>query len=74
MDFDFESSEMRVRQKELKSITVCPRNLDPVHILSVQVVVSYYIKWVKTSWTHSMFAFRIRILQIKHCKNCTGSI
>ena len=28
--------------------TVCPRSSDPFY------VVSYYIKWVTTSWTHSM--------------------
>ena len=27
--------------------TVCPRSSDPIYI------VSYYIKWVTTSWTHS---------------------
>ena len=30
---------------ELKINTVCPRSLDPIHI------VTYNIKWVKTSWT-----------------------
>ena len=30
------------------SITVCPRSLDPFHI------VSYYINWVKTSGTQGM--------------------
>ena len=29
--------------------TVCPRSSDPIYI------VSYYIKWVTTSWTHSMY-------------------
>ena len=29
-------------------ITICPRSSDPFYI------VSYYIKWVTTSWTHSM--------------------
>ena len=28
--------------------TVCPKSSDPFHI------VSYYIKWVTTSWTHSI--------------------
>ena len=28
--------------------TVCPRSSDPFYI------VSYYIKWVTTSWTHSI--------------------
>ena len=27
-------------------VTVCPRSLDPLYI------VTYYIKWVKTSWTY----------------------
>ena len=31
--------------------TVCPRSLDPFYILS------YYIKWVTTSWTHSMINY-----------------
>ena len=30
-----------------KYYTVCPRSSDPFYI------VSYYIKWVTTSWTHS---------------------
>ena len=32
-----------------KVFTVCPRSLDPCYI------VSYYIKWVKTSWTYSKY-------------------
>ena len=28
--------------------TVCPRSLDPIYI------VTYYIIWVKTSWTDSI--------------------
>ena len=31
---------------DLLFYTVCPRSLDPFH------KVSYYIKWVKTSWTY----------------------
>ena len=31
-------------------ITVCPRSSDPFY------VVTYYIKWVTTSWTHSNIA------------------
>ena len=27
---------------------ICPRSSDPIYI------VSYYIKWVTTSWTHSI--------------------
>ena len=34
------------------SSTVCPRSLDPFHI------VSYYIKLVKTSWPYSYVSFR----------------
>jgi len=30
--------------------TICPRSSDPFYI------VSYYIKWVTTSWTHSTMA------------------
>ena len=30
-----------------KTLTVCPGNSDPFNL------VSYYIKWVTTSWTHS---------------------
>ena len=33
--------------KEIASITVCPRSLDPSYIDSL------YINWVKTSWTDS---------------------
>ena len=29
--------------------TVCPRNSDPLYI------VSYFIKWVSASWTYSIF-------------------
>ena len=31
--------------------TVCPRSGDPFY------VVSYYIKWLNTSWTHNMYFF-----------------
>ena len=31
--------------------TVCPRSKDPFY------VVTYYIKWITTSWTHSTKAF-----------------
>ena len=30
-----------------RKVTVCPKSSDPFHIIS------YYIKWVTTSWTHS---------------------
>ena len=30
-----------------KNATMCPRSSDPFYI------VSYYIKWVTTAWTHS---------------------
>ena len=33
----------------LKAATVCPRSLDPIYI------VTYFTKWVKTSWTGSIF-------------------
>ena len=33
---------------EYDYLTVCPRSSDPFYI------VSYYIKWVTTSWTHSI--------------------
>ena len=36
--------------------TVCPRSSDPLYI------VSYYIKWVTTSWTHSINFFRTIIV------------
>ena len=32
--------------------TVCPRSSDPFYI------VSYYIKWVTTSWSYSMFNYQ----------------
>ena len=34
--------------------TVCPRSLDPYHI------VSYYINWVKTSGTYSIYRIRVQ--------------
>ena len=40
-----QSSSPRIYQFKLK-ITVCPRISDPFYI------VSYYVKWVTTSWTH----------------------
>ena len=36
-----------VRDSEIKQYTVRPKSSDPFYI------VSYYIKWVTTSWTHS---------------------
>ena len=38
----------------LLSLTVCQRSVDLFHI------VSYYIKWVKTSWPYSILYFRIQ--------------
>ena len=43
--------ELFTRKNEMSSIhvlTVCPRSSDPFYI------VSYYIKWVTTSWTYSI--------------------
>ena len=34
-------------QRNQVSTTVCTRSLDPIYL------VTYYIKWVKTSWTDS---------------------
>ena len=34
---------------------MCPRISDPFYI------VTYYIKWVTTSWTHSMYSFSCRV-------------
>ena len=41
--------ELKKKQKKKaqESFTVCPESSDPFYI------VSYYIKWVTTSWTHS---------------------
>ena len=38
-------------------ITVCPESSDPFY------VVTYYIKWVTTSWTKSMYVW---------CRHCIG--
>ena len=35
--------------RSLKVYTICPRSSAPFYI------VSYYIKWVTTSWTHSIY-------------------
>ena len=37
----------------LFSLTVCPRSSDPFYI------VTYYIKWVTTSWTDGMIFFSV---------------
>ena len=34
------------------AFTICPRSSDPFYI------VSYYIKWVTTSWTYSMSHYK----------------
>ena len=36
-----------------KMHTLCPRSSNPFYIAT------YYIKWVTTSWTHSIFVFHI---------------
>ena len=36
-----------------RKIIVCPRSLDPFYM------VSYYMKWLTTSWTHSTTRGRI---------------
>ena len=36
--------------------TICPKSSDPFYI------VTYYIKWVTTSWTHSMYRFSSSIV------------
>ena len=33
----------------MSNLTICPRSSDPFYIAS------YYIKWVTTSWTHSIY-------------------
>ena len=40
--------------------TICPRSSDPIYILS------YYIKWVTTSWTQSNIStmVNIKVVQI----------
>ena len=38
--------------------TVCPRSSDPFYI------VSYYIKWVTTSWTDGSFPMDVQWLEI----------
>ena len=35
-----------------KYVTVCPGSSDPFYI------VTYYIKWVTTSWTHGMLVVK----------------
>ena len=35
--------------QKISCITVCPGSSDPFYI------VGYYIKWVTTSWTHSIY-------------------
>ena len=44
-------AKVQVRKKAsfgcAASVTVCPGSSDPIDI------VTYYIKWVTTSWTHS---------------------
>ena len=42
-----EESEKEIKTPEILIDTVCPRSLYPIYI------VSYYMKWVKTSWTYS---------------------
>ena len=44
---DFESGYSNNDDTDSYYITVCPRSSDPFYI------VTYYIKWVTTSWTHS---------------------
>ena len=50
--------------------TVCPRNSDPFHI------VSYYIKWVTTSWTYRIksvefsYFFKIILLHDSYIPSC----
>ena len=38
-----------MRERERVRYTICPGNSDPFYI------VSYYIRWVTTSWTHSIY-------------------
>ena len=44
----FEKFEYTAKQTHLS--TVCPRNRDPFYI------VTYYIKWITTSWTDGITA------------------
>ena len=46
--------------------TICPASSDPFYI------VSYYIKWVTTSWTHSMY-FQSSDCESKFCCAHTAS-
>ena len=52
MEREREQTMVCEQQRYLTSVlgdTVCPRSSDPFY------VVTYYIKWVATSWTYSMF-------------------
>ena len=43
-EFEEEKNVQQIKNYD----TVCPRSSDPIYI------VSYYIKWVTTSWTYSI--------------------
>ena len=44
------TAQMNIFRKERVRGTVCPRSCDPFYIIT------YYIKWVTTSWTHSTYS------------------
>ena len=45
-------SEMETKKSRLVDINICPRSSDPFYIV-------YYIKWITTSWTHSMYKIHV---------------
>ena len=50
------------------TLTVCPRRRDPFNI------VSYYIKWVTTSWTHSICILKMWIRNTGCIERASGPI
>ena len=49
------SCDIRVASDNAKVCTVCPGRSDPFYI------VSYSIKWVTSSWTHSIHTLNVNI-------------
>ena len=56
------SQKPKIRSKQ----TVCQRSSDPLYI------VTYYIKWVTTSWTDGIFYIPSAVEQME--KNCSNSL
>ena len=58
----FQKGTIKIKRQFIRFIIKCPRSFDQIQI------VSYFMKWVKTSWTYIFYKFLIRGFKKKYHK------